>query len=331
MKRRRIIRVLVGAALVTACASLVQGQVSPGPRTGGLMAYDEARRHVVMFGGRGTPGTAEAYPNDLWAWDGKVWRELVPADSVRPPGRDVPHLAYDAARRRVVMFGGRRESADESVRLLSDVWEWDGTRWIEVRNAGAEPLLHAVAAYDPARKRVVAYGGITNAGMSRALRDWDGKTWTTRDANGPLTSIAGTISTTPRGEIIVVGLTPTADSDPVPPPAARTHVWLADAWRGAEVGPPMANLQPAAAAPNGTVYVYQAWERWVTEPITHVRSPDGTWTRVATTTNPGVRMTIAAAYDPVRGRFVIYGGKDRSQAMLGDTWEFDGRAWERRQ
>src|SRR5687767_7620517 len=180
------------------------------------------------------------------------------------------------------------------------------------------------------RKRVVMYGGMTNAGMSRVLREWDGKTWNVGDGNGQLTSIAATVSTTPRGEIILIGLTPTADSDPVPPPAPRTYAWSGSAWRGAEPGPPIANLQPAAAAPDGTVYVYQAWERWVTEPITHVRRPDGTWTRVATPANPGVRLTVAAAYDPVRGRFVIYGGRDRSRTMLGDTWEFDGRVWERR-
>jgi hypothetical protein len=78
------------------------------------------------------------------------------------------------------------------------------------------------------------------------------------------------------------------------------------------------------------VYVYQAWDRWVTEPITHVRLPNGEWTRVATPTNPGIRTTIAAAYDAARGRFVIYGGRTRS-SVLGDTWEFDGRTWDRRQ
>ena len=330
MNHRQICRAVASAALVAAFASLAQGQRSPGPRVGGVMVYDDARRHVVMFGGRGAPGSAAAYPNDLWAWDGQAWRELVPVDSARPPGRDAPHIAYDAARRRVVMFGGRREASDESTQLFSDVWEWDGARWHEMRNARLDPILHGVATYDPVRKRIVMYGGWTNAGASRALREWDGKTWVTRDENGPLTSIAATIATTPSGDVIVVGLTPTADSEPVPPAAPRTFVWAGSGWRGAELGPPMANLQPSAAAPDGTVYIYQAWERWVTEPITHVRRPDGTWSRVTTPTNPRIRLTIAAAYDPGRGRFVIYGGRDRSRTMLGDTWEFDGRAWEQR-
>ena len=227
------------------------------------------------------------------------------------------------------MFGGRRESGG-SGQLLSDVWEWDGARWREIRDAGLEPVLHAAAGFDPVRKRVVIYGGVTNAGMSHALREWDGRTWSTRNSGGPATLTAAALSTTPRGDVIVIGLTPTADSDPVPPPAPRTHVWTGNAWKPEELGPAMANLQPTGSAPDGTVYIYQAWDRWVTEPVTHVRLPNGTWTRVASPTNPGIRTTIASAYDPARGRFVVYGGR-MPNSLLGDTWEFDGRTWERRQ
>ena len=53
---------------------------------GAVMVYDDARRHVVLFGGRGAPGGAADYPNDLWAWDGQRWRELLPTDSVKPLG-----------------------------------------------------------------------------------------------------------------------------------------------------------------------------------------------------------------------------------------------------
>jgi hypothetical protein len=49
------------------------------------------------------------------------------------------------------------------------------------------------------------------------------------------------------------------------------------------------------------------------------------------TTHPGLRATLAAAYDAARKRFVIYGGRSREGAYLTDTWEFDGREWARRQ
>ena len=147
------------------------------------------------------------------------------------------------------MFGGRRESGG-SGQLLSDVWEWDGARWREIRDAGLEPVLHAAAGFDPVRKRVVIYGGVTNAGMSHALREWDGRTWMTRNTTGPPTLTAAALSTTPRGDVIVIGLTPTADSDPVPPPAPRTHVWTGNAWKPEELGPAMANLQPTGSAPD---------------------------------------------------------------------------------
>jgi hypothetical protein len=61
-------------------------------------------------------------------------------------------MAYDAARARVVLFGGSA-GADET-------WEWDGTNWTERRPA-EKPLprgSHAMT-FDSARNRVVLFGG----------------------------------------------------------------------------------------------------------------------------------------------------------------------------
>jgi hypothetical protein len=298
---------------------------------GAMMVFDAERQHVVLFGGWAiaSSGQGATYPNDFWAWDGRVWRELVvPEGSARPSGRDAPHLAYDAARRRVVMFGGRRELPGDRVEILADTWEWDGARWHEVTNTGLEKVLHAVTAYDPVRRRVVMYGGFGDAGFSRKLREWDGTRWVTRDSTGPA-SLPGAAAMTPSGELIVMGISPTPDNAPVPPPAPHTWTFQASSWRTAEQGPPIANLQPTAGAPDGTLYVYQAWERWVSEPIMHVRHPDGEWTRITSATSPGVRTTVAAAYDAARKRMVLYGGR-AGRSLLSDTWEFDGRTWEKR-
>jgi hypothetical protein len=54
------------------------------------------------------------------------------------------------------------------------------------------------------------------------------------------------------------------------------------------------------------------------------------WTRVSGG-GPGSRAEAAAAYDPRRGRTVLFGGRvtsDRGEVeRLGDTWEWDGRRW----
>ena len=42
---------------------------------------------------------------------------------------------------------------------------------------------------------------------------------------------------------------------------------------------------------------------------------------------PPARMDSAMALDSVRGRVVLFGGSNENQALLDDTWEWDGSAW----
>src|SRR5436309_15253355 len=42
------------------------------------------------------------------------------------------------------------------------------------------------------------------------------------------------------------------------------------------------------------------------------------------------RQAHAMAHDSARGRVVLFGGKDGSGSVLGDTWEWVGTAWVQR-
>jgi hypothetical protein len=57
---------------------------------------------------------------------------------------------------------------------------------------------------------------------------------------------------------------------------------------------------------------------------------DDQWTRF-TGSGPGPRAEAAVAYDPRRGRTVLFGGRFTSHGggvtRQGDTWEWDGRRW----
>ena len=57
-------------------------------------------------------------------WDGTNWSLIVPASS--PPVRTNSAMAFDAARGRVMLFGGQIASG-----TLNDTWEWDGTAWTQ--------------------------------------------------------------------------------------------------------------------------------------------------------------------------------------------------------
>lgn len=305
---------------------------SPSGRTGAAMVYDANHRQTLLFGGfsesqAGDEGEGH-YPNALWAWNGKSWRKLIlPDGAPQPRGRDVPHLAYDAARGRVVMFGGRREQNGQTAELLSDVWEWDGKAWHEFENTGLPGLIHGVAGFDSQRRHVFVYGGIDGAGLSRKLREWDGTRWVVRDNAGPEDYFAGGGMVDSTGELILMTIPQKASSSTVLPPATCTWKWKDGSWIEAETGPPFGNLQATASSPDGTLYFYQSGEEsWLKEPIMYERSAVGVWSQVPMRVSPGLRRGATASYDPRRHRMVLFGGRPPDQ-FLGDTWEFDGDQW----
>ena len=325
------------AAVVLLPIVLTSEPAAPEPRTGAYMVYDTARGQTLLFGGwtRADAQSPIAYPADLWSWDGKRWRRLdPPSGTERPIGRDVPVMAFDAARKRLVMFGGRRRSDGASAGWESDVWEWDGTRWYRIAGANTPHVLHPTALYDAQRRRVVVYGGgLLSAagaftGFSRTLWEWDGVRWQAVDSNGPELPTAGA-TVTSGGELLFLTGTMGANRA-APAVASRLWSWTGSVWTDHAEGPPFNNLQAVAGAPDGSLFFYQAWEDWRTTPVLHIRDARGVWRHVEDASNPGIRNTQAAVWDARRQRFVLFGGATRDNKLLNDTWEFDGRHWSKR-
>ena len=91
------------------------------------------------------------------------------------PARHGNLVAYDAARARVVLFGG----VDDYGQFLGDTWEWDGQSWSEQFPA-ASPSARAARGmvYDAYRRRVVLVGGFSaDFLISDDMWEWDGHTW----------------------------------------------------------------------------------------------------------------------------------------------------------
>ncbi len=187
---------------------------APSPRAGCVMAYDAWRDRVVLFGGGRV--LSRSYLGDTWEWDGTDWTQRSPANAPSPRGRHA--MAWDAARGRVVLFGGE----DDSVRY-ADVWEWDGTDWQQRVPSRSPPArrTHAVA-YDSWREQVVMFGGVSSAGFF-------GDTW----VYAPLTPAQHqTFGTGCVGSAGVVSL--------VPDPRARP--WIGDTFRVRVAGAPVSGL-----------------------------------------------------------------------------------------
>ena len=325
------------AAVVLLPIVLTSDPAAPEPRTGAYMAYDSARGETLLFGGwtRADTQSPATYPADLWAWDGKRWRRLdPPSGTERPIGRDVPVMAFDAMRKRLVMFGGRRRADGASPGWENDVWEWDGVRWHRIAAASSPRVLHPTALYDPQRRRVVVYGGgiLSDSGafngFSRTLWEWDGARWNARDSTGPDLPPAGATVPSAGGLLFMMGQV--GVNRAAPTAASRLWLWNGTAWTDHADGPPFNNLQAIAGAPDGSLFFYQAWEDWRTTAVLHVRDARGAWRHVEEALNPGVRNTQAAAWDARRQRLVLFGGSTRDGKLLDDTWEFDGRHWTKR-
>ncbi len=172
----------------------------PEPRFETAMAYDSARREVVLFGGvdQHSPRTVstpwatvrvypdassqlgtEAFYRDTWIWDGRDWTQRSPG--LMPPERACHAMAFDAARKQVVLFGG----LDRQGKLLNDTWVWDGSNWRKMNPANIPPARHWHAmAYDSHRQQVVMFGGLSGKDALGDTWIWDGNNWDKAEPSG---------------------------------------------------------------------------------------------------------------------------------------------------
>lgn len=158
-----------------------------GPQTSNYLyelTYDSARQVTLLEGGAvNGPGGSLPAPVGTWAWDGATWTQLA---DVGPSQRIAAGLANDAARERVVFFGGLSFTATTTT-YEHDTWEWDGNVWEQVTNMGPLPrYAHAMTGTSAA---TLLFGGLREENSTLvAVRDtwaWDGDHWQQRQDMGP--------------------------------------------------------------------------------------------------------------------------------------------------
>lgn len=245
----------------------------PPPRTFPALAYDCARKRLVLYGGnRVLFGTAEdttTFLNDMWAWDGQAWYQI---HTTTPSARAEASIAYDSDRKYMVLFGGYRNENGKRIRL-GDTWEWDGRRWVQKSAYGPAPRNGTSMAYDTHRKRTVLFGG---SGASGETWEWDGKDW----------------------ERILSAETEGRFNSAMAYDAKRQVLVRFGGWTGKE----------------------RVGDTW--------RYDGSHWTRV-THNGPAARNHTSMTYDNQRELIVLFGGHDGDR-VFGDTWEWNGSSWSQR-
>jgi hypothetical protein len=185
--------------------SIASPAVNPPARYRASIAYDAARKNIVLFGGCRDYGCVYRL-NDTWTWDGSNWKQENPSAS--PSARDRAAMAYDPATSSTILIGGAASSG-----VASDTWVWDGQNWSELQPAQAAPArFGAGLAYSPADSGLVLYGGRTaQNGQTVFLDDtwiWNGSSWAqanTTTSPKITDEIAGMIYDAELNAVVVIG------------------------------------------------------------------------------------------------------------------------------
>ncbi len=306
--------------------SLLSGPLDPPRAKAGVLVHD-ARKHVLVL------VSGDDF-HEVWtlslAPGRPAWRRVPVSGSDFPATRTGYTAVYDSLRNRIIVFGGTTDWQNP----LGDVWALtlaDAPTWTQIAPLGTPPAARcgAAAIYDPARDRMVLFGGSVEPGHSGAAF---ADTWGL--------SLAGTPAWCPLS---------TGESSPSAREAASaiydpwndrmlifggwdglTGTILSDTWALALGGAPTWSQVPAANAPHGrqrhAAIVDPATRRMVISggdgwqqdayladtwalPIGDAAA-GGVWTQLATTgANPRVGSQ-AAAYVPEHGSLLEFGGEE---------------------
>ena len=253
----------------------------------------------------------------------------IPSVADAPSPTHLEAVAFDAARRRLVLFGGSRLIDGNAWVDLDETWEWDGARWhrVAVADGGPEARRGHALAYDPASRYVVLAGGV-RARADRKGDDTFDETWTydgrrwERGPNLPVMSGHGLVYDAAERAMLLLGYVGREGYD-----AHRLAIWRRSAggWTFVDSsGPRLVGLVRAAYDTKRSVLVV---------PVLHgstsrVWEWDGRRWRDLDAPGPSPRSRHTLAYESATGRVVMVGGRDdTTRSTLGDAWSWDGARW----
>jgi hypothetical protein len=256
---------------------------------------------------------------DLWQFGRSGWSRLSRSG---PPARTFAAVAYDARRDRFVLFGGNRVlfgDGGTADTLLGDHWEWDGRRWHQIAGPLPPSRTESATAFDPARNRLILFGGWRWADGARVrlddLWEFDGRSWTQLEGTRPAARSGHAMAWDPISRrIIMVG-----GNGP------RRDVWALDGsgWEPiADLPRPLFNPALAFDRARRQFVLFGGWtgkkrvaETWLF---------NGSQWRLWQGPGPDARNHSLLVPAGDGSRLILVGGHDGDR-VFADQWEWAGR------
>jgi hypothetical protein len=304
---------------------------SPRARRNHVMVFDEEREAVIVIGGAFVDPNGRIEPlEDAWEWVSQngtmVWRPL-PALSGAIGRRIASAAAYDAARRRVLVFGGGGTTGpiDELVSIGPDMLEV-----VLFTTSRPPPLHHAALAFDEASRRTILFGGNTGAAASWTSETWawNGSSWTELSTSDPPPPLEDPRFASGPGELTLFG---------VDRATREIQVWgfSGSSWSRRDPSPaarPEVRFGSAVAYDDATgeavLFGGYRFTGGLQQGLADTHAWTGTeWIERSPLLSPSARYFHALAADPDRDRLILFGGIDDSVSppFSGELWEWDGR------
>jgi hypothetical protein len=312
----------------TATKSWTELSVSPSPpaRGGAGLVYDPINDRMVLHGGW---DPATGLLADTWAWDPSAgaWSNLGPSAGPNFHARAYHGFVYNSANGRPTIFGGLGGPTS----YLNDLWELQGNTWVNVTPGGTSPPPRAWSGvtYESGNGRLVLYGGWSGSFSYIDTWAWNGSSWS-QLPNGPTARDSHAMVWDPdRGVSVVFGGF-----------SADVRELVGSTWTGPfnDVRWPPADdehsiaYDPLPVTGHRRIFLYGGGSPHVWETF-HFGSFNGTltwrfpWLFPPGAGGPGGRVGHALVWENSQGRAILFGGRERTDGVLGptvfgDTWSF---------
>lgn len=264
--------------------------------------------------------SATALPPQEWRFD------QLGTSGTRPPGRSDGVIAYDPVASELYLFGGTGAST------YNDLWAYSITNdsWREISTQGEKPAprLGHTLHYDPARRRLILFGGQAS-GFFNDVWSFDiaMQRWTRlANATGPNERYghSAVLDAQTNRLIISHGFTDSGRFDDTWAFDLNTNLWT--------------NLRPQGPLP-----LKRCLQHMVLDPATRIAYLFGgcasgfgpcplndlwaldlktnRWTEIRSDPRPVARTHYGFAFSPTRSRALIFGGS--GGGLLNDVWEYE--------